>query len=138
MLQLSARTLYGISAVFELACNHGQGPVKVEQISDSQEIPRNYLDQILLELKKAGLVVSRRGAHGGYILETEPDEVEVGEVIEILEGEVELATAANINDAVLEDYWENTAEEIESCFKTTFQELVDDRDRRRGTLNYSI
>lgn len=138
MLQLSARTVYGISAVFELACSHGQGPVKVEEISENQEIPRNYLDQILLRLKKAGLVASRRGAHGGYILEADPGGVELWDVIKILEGEVELTAAVELEDPVLENYWDETAEEIESCFKTSFQELLDDRRRRRGTLNYSI
>ncbi len=138
MLKLASRTLYGISAVFELACRHGQGPVRVEDIANKQNIPRNYLDQILLELKKSGITQSHRGSKGGYTLARSPDEITIWEVIQVMQGTVNLAAAASLNSTVLESYWNERSEEFKTIFQNTFQELVDRWKKHKGKLNYSI
>ena len=138
MLELSARTVYGVAAVFELACQRADDPCRVALISEKQGIPRNYLDQILLELKKAGLVQSHRGVNGGYSLQKSPEDITVWDVVKVLEGGVQLSAAVEKKSEVLEEYWSQTQRELEEKFQTTFKELADRWQRRQGTLNYSI
>lgn len=138
MLELSARTVYGVAAVFELACRREDAPCRVANISENQGIPRNYLDQILLELKKAGYVQSHRGVNGGYSLQKSAEDISVWDIIRVLEGGVELSAAVEKKSEVLEEYWDQTQRELEEKFQTSFRELVNRWKRRRGTLNYSI
>ncbi|MGM0380992.1 MAG: RrF2 family transcriptional regulator [bacterium] len=138
MLELSARTVYGVAAVFELACRGDSEPCRVAVISENQGIPRNYLDQILLELKKGGFVRSHRGVNGGYSLDEPAEDITVWDVIRVLEGGVQLSAAVEKESEVLEEYWNQAQRELEDKFQTSFQELVDRWKKRQGTLNYSI
>jgi Rrf2 family protein len=72
----------------ELAARYGQGPVPLIQIADAQDISRDYLEQIVPDLRSAGLVLSTRGAHGGYELTRAPASITVGQVLEALGGEI--------------------------------------------------
>ena len=67
-MRVSAKADYALRAVIELAVIGGDAPVKGERIAQAQEIPPNFLENILLDLKNAGIVGSRRGAEGGYWL----------------------------------------------------------------------
>ncbi len=138
MLKLSSRTIYGVAGVFELARQYRQGPTRVADISKQHQIPRNYLDQILLELKKAGLVESHRGARGGYTLEKSPEKISVWDVVEVLHGKVSMSAAVEVENPVLKNHWAKLDKEIKACFQTTYQELLDDWQRHQGALNYSI
>ncbi len=138
MLKLSAKTVYGVSAIFELALRYGQEPTRVKDISQKHNIPRNYLDQILIELKKAEIVASHRGARGGYTLEKTPEEITVWDVVQILEGEVDLTAAAKVENPILKNYWKDTDDEFTGCFDTSFRELLSCWQRHQGTFNYSI
>ncbi len=138
MFELSARTIYGVSAVFELAKNFSDEPTKVGTISENQDIPRNYLDQIMLELKKADLVASHRGIDGGYTLEKSPEELTVGEVIRILEGRVNLAGSARPDNPVLKKFWEDKNGELAENFEINFSKLLQLWQKHQGTINYSI
>jgi Rrf2 family protein len=70
----------------ELARHHGHGPVSLAEVADHEELPRPYLEQLVVSLRDAGLVISTRGAHGGYALTREPAEIRMGEVLRALEG----------------------------------------------------
>jgi Rrf2 family protein len=70
----------------ELARHHGDGPVSLAEIADHEDLPRPYLEQLVISLREADLVHSTRGAHGGYQLTREPDEIRMGEVLRALEG----------------------------------------------------
>jgi Rrf2 family transcriptional regulator, cysteine metabolism repressor len=87
-MKFSTRSKYGLNAMVELALRHGCGPLSIKDISESQQIPEAYLEQLFMMLKKAGLVSSSRGAQGGYTLAAEPKDVSVGQVIRTLEGPV--------------------------------------------------
>jgi Rrf2 family protein len=72
----------------ELAARYGQGPVPLGEVAAAQGISRDYLEQIVPALRDAGLVLSTRGAHGGYQLAHAPETVTVGQVLQALEGDI--------------------------------------------------
>lgn len=80
-MKLSTRSRYGIRAILDVALHSSQGPVRIQDIAERQEIPPRYLEQIFQRLKKAGLLKSRRGPRGGYVLARKPEEIRVAEII---------------------------------------------------------
>ncbi len=84
-MRLSARTHYALRAAAELAAAP-PGPVPAERISTAQRIPRRFLDNILLQLRRAGLIHSQRGPDGGYWLARPADQITLAEVIIVIEG----------------------------------------------------
>ena len=86
-MRISAKTDYALRAVVELAAAGGDGaPVKGERLAAAQGIPLRFLENILLELRHAGFVESRRGADGGYRLARPGDEVTLADVIRAIDG----------------------------------------------------
>ena len=85
-MKLSTKGRYGIRAMYELAYVYGQGPLSIKEIAARQAIPEAYLEQLVLPLKRAGLVTATRGALGGYTLTKAPEDTSVGEVLHALEG----------------------------------------------------
>ncbi len=86
-MKISAKTEYACLAVLELASRYGAGePIRVREIAARHRVSSQFLVQILLQLKGAGLVDSTRGAAGGYRLLRPPEQLSVGEVIEVIEG----------------------------------------------------
>ena len=86
-MRVTAKVDYAVRAAVELAAA-GDGPVKGERIAEAQGIPLKFLENILLELKHAGLVQSQRGAEGGYWLARPPAEITLAEVIRAVEGPI--------------------------------------------------
>jgi Rrf2 family protein len=86
-MRVSAKVDYAVRAAAELAAS-ADGPVKGERIAEAQKIPLKFLENILLELKHAGLVQSQRGAEGGYWLARAPEEISLAEVIRAVEGPI--------------------------------------------------
>ena len=84
-MRLSAKADYALRASVELA-SHGDGPVKADTVARAQSIPLRFLEQILLELKHAGIVASQRGAEGGYRLARPPERIRLADVIRAVEG----------------------------------------------------
>jgi Rrf2 family protein len=85
-VQVTARIDYALRACAELAAGFGEGPMKSEALSKAQGIPRNYLEAILVDLRRSGLVASLRGADGGYWLKTPPAEVTLADVVRAVDG----------------------------------------------------
>jgi len=86
-MRVSAKTDYALRAAVELAAAHGNGtPVKGERLATSQSIPLRFLENILLQLRHAGIVESRRGADGGYKLARAPEEITLADVIRAIDG----------------------------------------------------
>jgi Rrf2 family protein len=85
-VRLALRARYAICGIFDVAYN-GQGePVGLRGISERQAIPARYLEQIFQRLRRAGLVASRRGPGGGYVLARPPAEITLRDVVEAVEG----------------------------------------------------
>ncbi|MHB9154731.1 MAG: RrF2 family transcriptional regulator [Endomicrobiales bacterium] len=85
MLKLSTRSKYGIRALIELASHAEGAPVRIAHISARQRIPRTYLEQILHQLNRAGIVESVRGPAGGYRMKKTPERISLGEIVDALE-----------------------------------------------------
>ncbi|HEY8466000.1 MAG TPA: Rrf2 family transcriptional regulator [Solirubrobacterales bacterium] len=97
-MRITAKADYAVRAALELAAAAGGDPVKGEQLAKAQDIPLQFLEQILLELKHARLVQARRGARGGYWLARPPEEITVADVIRAVEGPL-----ANIHESAPEE-----------------------------------
>lgn len=83
---LSKRAKYGLRALFALAREHGHGPMLISALSAHEGIPQKFLELILLDLKRQGILQSKKGKGGGYALARSPREVSLGQVIRILDG----------------------------------------------------
>jgi Rrf2 family protein len=95
-VRLALQVQYAICGVFDLAYN-GQGePVRVRAISERQAIPARYLEQIFQRLRRAGIVTSKRGPGGGYLLARPPAEVTLREVVEAVEGPLAKGLASGL------------------------------------------
>jgi Rrf2 family iron-sulfur cluster assembly transcriptional regulator len=89
-MKLSTRSRYGARILLELAHRSSDAPVQVSQISKEQNIPVKYLEQLVRTLKSADLITSVRGAKGGHILNRAADQITLGEVVRLFEGQHEL------------------------------------------------
>ena len=87
---LTRKSKYGLKALLLLAEDAERGPVLISELADRQKLPKKFLEAILLELKRAGLLHSKKGKGGGYVLGRKPGEITVGQVIRVLEGPLAL------------------------------------------------
>jgi Rrf2 family cysteine metabolism transcriptional repressor len=87
-VRVSAKELYGLRAMSEFTHQYGQGPVSLAEVARSQGISQAYLEQIAIDLRRAGLLRSKRGAKGGYYLARSPEQTTAGDVIRALEGSI--------------------------------------------------
>lgn len=85
-MRVTAKADYALRAAIQLATAPPGVPVRGEDVARAQDIPRNFLENILTELRRAGLVRSRRGAEGGYWLARSPDEISLADVLRAVEG----------------------------------------------------
>ena len=72
--------------MFDLAMHDGEGPIPLRSIAERQHLSDHYLEQLIAELRKSGLVKSVRGSQGGYMLAYKPSKITVGNIIRVLEG----------------------------------------------------
>ena len=88
-MKISAKAEYALLAMMELVQGYGaRDVISVEEIANKQGIPQKYLVHILIQLKKSGLIDSRRGYAGGYVLARDPARVTLGDVIRVMEGPI--------------------------------------------------
>jgi len=100
-MKISTKGEYGIRSLIELTQRYGQGYVQSTQIAAARTIPENYLYQLLITLRKAGLIRSRRGPQGGHMLARDPKSITMAEAVIALEGP--LAPVACVQDGVVDD-----------------------------------
>jgi Rrf2 family protein len=87
-LRLTQKSKYAVRALMELALDECGSPLGVYEIARRQRIPERFLEQIFGDLRRAGILTSKRGAHGGFCFATPPDEVTILDIVEVLDGEV--------------------------------------------------
>lgn len=122
--------------MIDLALNTEQGHVSLKSIADRQDISESYLEQLILSLKKAGLVTSIRGAQGGYKLAQEPKHISVGEILRALEGSlspVECVDSSEESDCGRSDFcvqrviWEKIRDSINNVVDSiSLDDIVED------------
>lgn len=108
-LVLSKKTQYAFHALTYLAENMNKGPVLISEISQERKISLKFLENILLEMKKAGILGSKKGKGGGYYLIKEPEEVSLAKIIRMLDGPIALLPCVSLN---YYERCENCEEEI--------------------------
>ena len=119
-MRLSNKGRYAVRALFDIAYfNEGQA-TQAKDIAERQGIPPRFLEQIFQDLKRAGIVVSKRGPQGGYSLAGEPAAVRLGDVIRALEGPLVLSTSNEPGEGevvgVTEAVFRDLSARVESCF----------------------
>jgi Rrf2 family protein len=137
MSLLSTKGMYGLSAMYELSLKKTDKPTQIKEISASAGIPQNYLEQLLVVLRKAGLVTSIRGAHGGYLLAKKANEIFVKDVLIALEGNLHIVEQLESNPAINLFYKESN-EKLEKIFDISLLELQEYQEKIASQLNYSI
>lgn len=133
-MKISAKGEYATLAILELALQYQKrGPVQIHEIAAKYNIPQKFLVQILIQLKRQGLVLSRRGAEGGYLLAKSPHQISLGEVIRAIEGplmSIKCLEQNTIKTCVLEPgctfkaIWADIARSIEKMMnEITYEDL---------------
>lgn len=87
---LSRKSKYGLKALLVLAEETDRGPVLIAELAERQQLPKKFLEAILLELKRHGILQSKKGKGGGYFLNREPSTISLGQVIRVLDGPLAL------------------------------------------------
>ena len=108
-MKVSTRGEYGVRAMVALAKHSTESPVSIGVISKESAVPYAYLEQLIVPLRRAGLVSSKRGAHGGYVLSRAADQIRVGDVYRAMEGPVAPM------ECVSENFEEQTCPLIPGC-----------------------
>ena len=90
LMILSKKTQYAIVALTRLAREYGKGPMQIREIAEEEKIPQSFLENILLELRKLGILGSKLGKSGGYFLLKKPEEVNLAEIVRHFEGTIAL------------------------------------------------
>ncbi len=140
-MKVSIKSDYALRAALELALNYRRKTLGTGEIARRQNIPKRYLEQILLSLKKAGIVNSFRGKAGGYTLAKAPGEIKASDVVQAIEGEISLLPKRRrkkTKDAVL-GVWERVQSSVVDVLgSVTLEDLADKAQKTQGTLTYSI
>lgn len=149
-MTLSQKCQYAVRAILELAKLYGQGPIPISQIATNQAIPQRFLENILNEIKPTGLIESRRGIQGGYLLARHPARISVGEVIRLIEGPLDpvrcigdknSATCPLKDNCSLIRLWSRAKAAVEQVYdNTTFHDLVEEEKELNSSaaIDYSI
>lgn len=144
-MKLSTKSRYGARAMLDLALHYRDKPVLLKDIAIRQEISLKYLDRILSSLKAAGLVKSLRGARGGFTLTKPPAKITINEIVEALEGPLELVECVNnkdfchrINICVTRDIWSELGKVMGTVLKTTSLEDLVIRDKKKRRVSSAM
>jgi Rrf2 family transcriptional regulator, cysteine metabolism repressor len=136
-MKLSTKGEYGLLAIIDLALHAGRGPVQSFQIAERQDIPKQYLDQLLLILKKAGLIESSRGRQGGYQLARPAPEITLLDIITALEGPIENVNFSaksksrrNQSHEILKEIWTSLVSHTVAVLKEKTLEEFCERHRK--------
>ena len=134
---VSAKAIYGLCAMLELGQNHGNGPIQIKDIARIHDIPQHYLEQLLVFLKKAGIVKSYRGTAGGYSLARSPSQIRVSEILSCLDGKVEVVPDSK-RDNVAAFFWDDLQTFIEKKIDISLEDLLLGLQDAEGKFIYTI
>jgi Rrf2 family protein len=138
-MKLSTKGRYGVKAMVDLAIHYGEEPISIKSISERQNISEYYLEQLFASLRKVNIIKSIRGAQGGYVLSRAPKDITVAEIMDVLEGPVEISdcvdegTCTNVDCCATRLLWVRIRDSINSVMKsTTLQDMVDDYNNMKN------
>ncbi len=137
MVCVSSKGAYGLAAMLYLGQNRDR-LVQIKDIAKNGDIPQNYLEQLLVQLKKAGFVESIRGAKGGYKLSSDPKELTVFQILSALEGDLVCYDRYATASRTLNHFWADTSRQIEAIFAIPLEELVERSKQMDSAAMYHI
>ncbi len=148
-MKLSNKGRYAVRALFDIAFYNDGGPTQVKDIAERQSIPPRFLEQIFQDLKRAGIVGSKRGPQGGYSLARRAVDVRLGDVVRALEGPITLGErepggrrpGPTDSRRVTESVFRDLSSKVEACFDAvTVADLCERAEdlglRRPGTQRH--
>ncbi|MBS4961165.1 MAG: Rrf2 family transcriptional regulator [Clostridiales bacterium] len=134
-MKISTRGRYGLRLMIELAMNQDKGYISLNEIAKIQEVSEKYLEQLITPLSKAGLVMSQRGAQGGYRLAMDADKISVGKILVALEGSLspvdclENGACTKVDSCVSVFLWQKIKDAIDNVINTmTLEDLVNEKN----------
>ncbi len=139
-MKISTRGHYGVLAMTVLARHYGGNPISIKEIAEEKNLSASYLEQLLAPLRRAGLVRSVRGPRGGYHLASVPEDITVGDVLEVLEGPFVPVECAGTDEALpcceddcsLRRVWQDLRDSmLQVVDSVTLRELADDVGSRQ-------
>lgn len=140
-MRLSTKSRYGLRALFDMAYHAGTLPAQIKDISRRQSISPRYLEQIFQDLKRGGLLKSRRGPQGGYFLARKPHEITVYQIIMAAEGEMALVDCVKSGkgckkvceleaECVTQKVWREASKRLNDYLESvTLKDLCDDAQK---------
>jgi Rrf2 family protein len=137
MAIISTKGEYGLRAILILAKEDTNKLLQIKEIALKGDIPSNYLEQILVTLKRNGFVESIRGANGGYKLAKEKSEIKVYDVLSALDCCVSFADK-KIQNSMLEPFWEDIQKKVQEIFNLSIKELEEFLQNSSSSLVYHI
>jgi Rrf2 family protein len=139
-MKISTKIRYGARAMLELASHYGEGPIELKEIAKKEDISLKYLEQVINPLRAAGLVKSIRGSKGGYSLAKPPSQICLYDVVETLEGALNLVECLHDSKAcqkiplcVTRDIWKEVSDAISKIFySVTLEDMVTRKKEKEG------
>lgn len=128
MFDISKKTDYGLELMIYLAKNFGQGPVSLKTIAKEKKLPFKFLEQVVTPLREAGLVAAKSGQRGGYFLKEKPENVSVAQIVELLEGPVQVGACfgcPKIADCGPKEVWAEVGDKVKKTIEgKTLKNLI--------------
>ena len=142
-MKISTKIRYGARAMVELASHYGEGPIELKEIAKRENISLKYLEQVINPLRADGLVKAIRGAKGGYSLAKPPAEICLYDVIETLEGPLNLLeclqdakACQKVSSCVTREIWKEVSDAISKIFNSVTLEDMVNRKREKEKGNF--
>jgi len=123
--------------MLELGENYNNRPTQIKDIAKTHDIPQHYLEQLLVFLKKAGIVQSFRGTAGGYSLARPPAQIQISDILTCLDGKVEVVPDAKKNNAAA-FFWNTLQTQIEKKLDISLEDLLFELRETNGEFIYTI
>ncbi len=146
-MRISSKGDYGLRALFDLAQRYGEGPVQSDDIATRQGVPVNYLNQLLITMRRAGLIESLRGPQGGHMLARPPETITLRDILIALEGPLlptepsreDLTPSVPEDHDLIDEVWVELRTRLEAMLgEVTLDDLCQRKRQRSGNLMYYI
>ncbi len=146
-MRISSKGDYGLRAIFDLAQHYGEGPIQSEAIATRQGIPVNYLNQLLITMRRAGLIESLRGPQGGHMLARRAEAITLLDILTALEGPLlpaeptreDLSPGLPEDRDLVDEVWTELRMRFEQVLReTTLDDLCQRKRKRNGDVMYYI
>ncbi len=135
-MRLTTRSRYGTRLIIDIAKNQDKGPVQVGDIAKREELSVKYLELLIRSLRQAGYLKSVRGAKGGHLLAKAPEDIKIGEIVEVLEGDILLVDCSRDDgycsrkgNCPTLPLWQEIEDLVhDKLYSVSVQDLIDDQE----------